>query len=143
MNPITITAQALRQAANIQEQIQVLQAELAQILGGQVATSAGELPPARAEKKRTISAAGRAAMSAAARARWAGTKGNAPKRKLSETGIANIRAGVAKRTAARKASQPAAKPAPRRKVSDAGRARLSALTKARWAKAKKEGKARL
>jgi len=143
MNPITITAQQLRQAANIQEQIQSLQKELTQILGGQVETKAGELPPERQAKKRKISAAGRAAMAAAARARWASAKGTAPKRRLSAAGIANIRAGVAKRMAALKGTKPAVNPVRKRKVSAAGRARLSALAKARWAKAKKAGKARL
>jgi hypothetical protein len=61
------------------------------------------------------------------------------KRKLSAEGLANIRAGVRKRMAAR------AKTArqPKRKFSAAGRARLSALAKARWAKTKREGRSRL
>ena len=78
-------------------------------------------------------------MAAAARARWAKIKGTASKRKLSAQGIANIRAGVAKRMAARgKAAQK-----PKRKLTAAGRAALSAAAKARWAKAKKAGKTKL
>ena len=55
------------------------------------------------------------------------------KRRLSAQGLANIRAGVRKRLAAK------AKTArhPKRKFSAAGRARLAALAKARWAKAKR------
>jgi hypothetical protein len=61
------------------------------------------------------------------------------KRRLSAQGLANIRAGVRKRLAAK------AKTArhPKRKFSAAGRARLAALAKARWAKAKKAGRSRL
>ena len=61
------------------------------------------------------------------------------KRKLSARGLANIRAGVRRRMAAKaKAAQP-----PKRKFSAAGRARLAALARARWAKAKKAGRSRL
>jgi len=134
---INLTPKALRKAANLQEKIQTLQKELNQILGAVV-----ESVPSKAPKKRKMSAAGRAAIAAAAKARWAKIKGTAPKRKLSAQAIANIRAGVAKRVAAQ-GKAPAAKPAPKRKMSAAGRARLSALAKARWAKAKKAGKTKL
>ena len=63
-----------------------------------------------------MSAAGRAAIAAAARARWA-------KIRAEKTGKA-VKKG-------------------RRKMSAAAKARLSALAKARWAKAKKAGKSRL
>ncbi len=59
------------------------------------------------------------------------------RRKLSAQGLANIRAGVRKRMAAKAAPQR------KRKFSAAGRARLAALAKARWAAAKKAGKSRL
>ena len=137
MNPITITAQQLRQAADIQEKIQSLQKELNQILGATVESAPSESP-----KKRKMSAAGRRAIAAAAKARWAKIKGTAPKRKLSAQGIANIRAGVARRMAARgKAS--AAKPVRKRNLTAAGRAALSAAAKARWANAKRAGKTKL
>jgi hypothetical protein len=61
------------------------------------------------------------------------------KRRLSAQGLANIRAGVRKRIAAK--TKPARQP--KRKFSAAGRARLAALAKARWAKAKRAGKSRL
>jgi hypothetical protein len=143
MNLITLTAKQLRQAADIQEKIQSLQQELNQILGATAKTTDGELPDGRRKKKRKMSAAGRAAIAAAARARWAKIKGTAPKRRLSAAGLANIRAGVAKRMAAQKGAKPAAKSARKRNVSPAARARLSAMAKARWKKAKAAGKSRL
>jgi hypothetical protein len=87
-------------------------------------------------------------MRAAQIARWAKIKGTAPetpvepakkaKRKFSAQALANIRAGVAKRWAA-KGKALAAKPAAKSKrpFSAAHRAALAAAQKARWAKAKK------
>ena len=143
MNLITLTAKQLRQAADIQEKIQSLQNELSQILGATAKTTEDESTDGRRKQKRTMSAAGRAAIAAAARARWAKLKGIAPKRKLSAAGIANIRAGVAKRMAALRGAKPAVKPAQQRNVSSAARARLSALAKARWKRAKAAGKSKL
>ena len=140
---INITPQQLRKAADIQENIQSLQEELGQLLGGEVPT-----PTQTTEepKKRKVSAAGRARMRAAQIARWAKIKGTAPsvepakkpKRKMSAQGLANIRAGVAKRMAAQ------GKVVQRSKIkrSAAWRAAVSAAAKARWAKAKKAGKSR-
>ncbi len=111
MNSITNLSPAeLRNAANIQEKIQSLQKKLAQILGATAEPAASDAP-----KKRKMSAAGRKAIAAAAKARWA--KINASKAK------------------------PAKKA--RRKLTAAAKARLSALAKARWAKAKKAGRTRL
>ena len=143
MNLITLTAKQLRQAADIQERIQSLQDELSQILGATAQTTEDESTDGRRKKKRKMSPAGRAAIAAAARARWAKLKGIAPKRKLSAAGIANIRAGVAKRMAALRGAKPAVKPAQQRNVSSAARARLSALAKARWKRAKAAGKSKL
>ena len=142
---INITPQQLRKAADIQEKIQSLQEELGQLLGGEISISAQTTEALK--KKRKMSAAGRAAIRAAQKARWAKIKGTAPsaklalkpKRKMSAQGLANIRAGVAKRMAAQ--GKPVQKP--KRKFSAAGRAALSAAAKARWAKAKKAGKSRL
>jgi hypothetical protein len=142
---INATPQQLRKAADLQEKIQSLQEELGQLLGGNVSTPAE--PTEAPRKKWKMSAAGRARIAAAARARWARIKGTGPspeavkkaKRKISAQGLANIRAGVAKRMAA----QGKAVQKPKRKLSAAGRAALSAAAKARWAKAKKAGKSRL
>jgi hypothetical protein len=143
MNSITsLSSQQLRQAADIQERIQSLESELADILGGEIPIPFSKEPR---KKKRRMSAAGRAAVAAAARARWARIKGTSPavkpsKRKMSARGLANIRAGVAKRMAAQgKAS--AVKP--KRKMSAAGREALSLAAKARWRIARRLGKATL
>jgi hypothetical protein len=140
---INITPTQLRKAADLQERIQALQEELGQLLGG---FSPAETAAIEAPKKRKVSAAGRARMRAAQIARWAKIKGTAAatpapkkKRKLSPQGLANIRAGVAKRMAAQ--GRPVQ--TPKRKFSAAGRAALSAAAKARWAKAKAAGKTRL
>jgi hypothetical protein len=144
---INLTPAQLRKAADIQEKIQSLQEELGQILGGEVSTLAQTI---ETPKKRKVSAAGKARMRAAQIARWAKIKGTAPeaepapepKRKMSAQGLANIRAGVAKRMAA-KGKALAAKPVKkaRKKISAAGLANIRAAQKARWAKAKAAGKA--
>lgn len=143
---INATPAQLRKAADIQEKIQALQEELNSILGGEVSTA----EPTEAPKKRKkFSAAARAKMRAAQKARWAAIKGTAPttepapkkKSKMSAQGLANIRAGVAKRMAAQGKTS-AAKPA-KKKFSAAAKAALSAAAKARWAKVKAAGKSRL
>jgi len=142
---INATPQQLRRAADIQEKIQALQQELNQILGGEISTA----EPTEAPRKYKFSAAARAKMRAAQKARWAAIKGTAPttepapkkKSKMSAQGLANIRAGVAKRMAAQ-GKAAAAKPA-KKKFSAAAKAALSAAAKARWAKAKKAGKTTL
>ena len=142
---INATPSQLRKAADIQERIQSLQIELGEILDGVTPTPAEQ--PTEEPKKRKFSAAARAKMRAAQKARWAKIKGTAPsikpatkpKRKMSAQGLANIRAGVAKRMAA----QGNAVQKPKRKFSAAGRAALSAAAKARWAKVKKAGKSKL
>jgi hypothetical protein len=131
---INATPQQLRKAADIQEKIEWLQEELGQLLGGPAETSTTEAP----KKIWKMSAAGRARIAAAARARWAKIKGSAPKRKMSAQGLANIRAGVAKRMAA----QGKAVQKPKIKRSAAWRAAVSAAAKARWAKAKKAGRSK-
>ena len=109
---INITPQKLRRAANVQERIVSLQKQLSQILG------APSQPVARAARKKgTMSAAGRARIGAAAKARWA------------------------KIRAAKRQAKPVQKP--RRKLSAAGRARLVALARARWKAAKAQGKTAL
>ena len=145
INMINATPTQLRKAADIQEKIQSLQKELGQLLGSPAETAAIEVL-----KKRKVSAAAKAKMRKAQKARWAKIKGTAPatsakpgkkakKRTFSAQAIANIRAGVAKRMAAKgKAVQK-----PKRKLTAAGRAALSAAAKARWAKVKKAGKSRL
>jgi hypothetical protein len=109
MNSIAnLSAKQLRRAANIKDKIQSLENKLNQILGSPEKTVAAVAPI----KKRKMSAAGRAKIAAAQKARWAKAKGQKAKQ-----------------------SEPK-----RRKMSAAGRARISAAAKARWAKAKAAGK---
>jgi len=112
INMINLTPQQLRKAANLQEKIQELQKKLNQILGTTV-ESAPEAPMKKGRRK--MSAAGKAAIRAAQKARWAKIKS--------------------------KTARPIKKA--RKKMSAAAKARLSALAKARWAKAKKAGKTKL
>ena len=106
----SLSSEQLRRAADLKEEIEALNTELTSILGAPAST------PAKARKKRGMSAAGRAAVAAAQKARWAKINGAKPAPKA---------------------------PAKKRTMSAAGRARISAAAKARWAKAKAAGKKRL
>jgi hypothetical protein len=111
---INLSAQQLRQAADLKEEITALERELSQLLGSTVHTAVVKAP----KKKFTMSAAAKAKISAAAKLRWAKVKGAKP------------------------ATKPKAGPVPKKKggMSAAGRAKISAAAKARWAKAKAAGK---
>ena len=111
----TLTLAQLQRAVAIKEQIQSLEQELAGLLG----TPATAAPGPR-RKRRTMSAAGRARIAAAAKARWAALRAK--------------KAGTA-------APQPV-RPAKKR-FSAAARAKMAAAAKARWAKVKAAGKMRL
>jgi len=105
----------LKKAITISEQIQKLEAELAALFGANVNVSA----PAKiatkvakpGRKKRGLSAAGRARIAAAQKARWAKLRGGVPKA--------------------------AGKPKAKRVLSPEARARIVAAVKRRWAKARK------
>jgi hypothetical protein len=102
-----LTIGQLKRAIIIRERLESLQGELSEILGG-------ETPIPHAVKgTRKMSAAGRARIAAAQRARWAKAKGNG----------ASVK--------------------PKRKMSAAARAAISAAAKARWKQAKAAGKTRL
>ena len=73
MNLNNLTAAQLRKAASIQERIQSLQKRLAYILGTKPDKAPTAEKPTR-RKKRKMSAAGRAAIRAAQKARWAKIK---------------------------------------------------------------------
>ena len=107
---VGITANQLRRAADLKDQIDLLQRKVDAMLGTSTLAGDGAIPP----KRRRMSRAGRAAIAAAARARWAKLRGTA---------------SAAVPTKKRK-----------RKMSAAGKARLSALAKARWKKARAVGK---
>ncbi len=108
-----LSIQQLRQAANLKEKIAGLEKQLSQLLGAAPKAVAATTP----KKKGGMSAAGKARIVAAQKARWA-------KIKAAKTKIA---APVIK----------AAKPAKKKFVmSAAAKAKISAAAKARWAKVK-------
>jgi hypothetical protein len=110
----------LRKAADLKERIDGLMSELGRILDG-LSQSAPSQPAARGGQ-RHMSAAGRARIAAAARARWA-------KIRATKSGGA--------------ASAAPSKSSGRRTMSAAARARIAAAARARWAKAKAAGKSKL
>jgi hypothetical protein len=113
MNLINLSPTQLRKAANLKEQIEGLHKQLSIILGG---SGSGMPSPFKAakpapKKKGGMSAAGRASIVAAQKARWA-----------------KIKAAKIK---------PASAPKPAKKkftMSAAAKAKISAAAKARWAK---------
>jgi hypothetical protein len=114
----TITPQALRRAADLKEQIDALQQQLNGLMGAEVSPTAPKAPTPPKHRR-----AGR---------------------KISPQAIARIRAGVAKQVG-KKAMATKVQPAPKKRgtIGAAGRAKLSALAKARWSKAKAAGKSSL
>ena len=121
-----LSLEQLKHAVALKEQIELLERELARVLGGAPTSAASAARAVAPSKRGEISAAGRARIAAAQRARWAKQK----------------KAAGPKATAK---ARPAQKPSTASKsakgvISAAGRARLSALAKARWAKARKAGK---
>lgn len=105
-----LSAGQLRHAADLQDRIESLKSELAGLLD--IAEAADGAP----RKRRKMSAAARARIAAAQRARWAKQRGEKPAKAATK---------------------------PKRKMSAAGRARIAAAARARWAKAKAAGKNRL
>jgi hypothetical protein len=123
-----LSTEQLKRAIEIKEQIEALQAQLDSIEsgGGSGAKRGPGRPPkgtgrgpGRPKGSRKMSAAGRRAIAAAAKARWAKYRGE---------------------SAAAAAEKPAKK---RRKMSAAARKKMAAFAKARWAKAKAAGKTTL
>jgi hypothetical protein len=103
---MTISLDTLKEAISIKEQIARLEGKLNQLLGGKTA-AVSKAPAKKAARK--MSAAARAKVSAAVKARWAKIKGAS----------ANT---VAKAPAKKKGG-----------LTPEGRAKLSAAMKARWA----------
>ena len=127
--PTTIPSiESLQRAVLLTEQIEQLQAELNRIFGGsggKVSTAPAAATPQAAKpgrKKGKMSAAGRASIVAAQKARWAKIKAaKAPSPALIGK-IAKIEAAA-----------PKAKKKVKRKISPEARARMVAGAKARWA----------
>jgi len=109
-----LTPQQLRKAADIKERIDSMQSELARLLGGSSSQPSAYSRPASG--KRTMSAAVRARISAAAKKRWANIKSSRPAATQSSSS---------------------------RKMSAAAKARLSAIARARWKRARAEGRTAL
>ncbi|HUA68326.1 MAG TPA: hypothetical protein VMA13_07235 [Candidatus Saccharimonadales bacterium] len=107
-----LSVQQLRQAANLKEQIDALEKELNRLLNLTTKPVAAKAP----KKKGGMSAAGRARIAAAQKARWARFKAAKPAAKT-------------------------AKPAKKKfKMSAVAKAKISVAAKARWAKIKAEKK---
>ncbi len=123
MNISELSASQLRQAAAIKEQMDKLQKELNGILGSASPVSAASAAP----KKRTMSAAARALISAAQKARWAAK------------GAKTAKVVVAPKPASKAAAATAPAPKKKWKLSAAGLARIKAANKAYWT-AKKAAK---
>ena len=105
MKLLSLASNQLRKAADIIDEIEKLKDELSATLGSSgVATEAQKI-------KRKMSRAGRLAIAAAQRARWAKITGKSSKAKTT-----------------------------RRKMTAAWRAKIAKAAKARWAKAKAAGK---
>lgn len=114
-----LTVAQLQRAAQIKQQMEVLEAELTSILGGTLATPGRRGRPPGSGRKGGISAAGRAKIAAAQRLRWA-------KFKASQKPGEKTKPGRAQRK--------------RRKMSPEGRARIAAAQKARWARVRQKKK---
>jgi hypothetical protein len=108
-----LTVKQLRKVVAVKERIEKLEAKLAAIYGSDAPAAA----PVGRRRRRKMSAAAKARIGAAQRARWAKVKG----RKVSS------KESVKKK----------------RKVSAATKARLAAVAKARWARVKAAGKSAL
>lgn len=109
MNLLSLASHQLRHAADLVDKIEKLKTELSDVLH----SGAGSV--AKSRKPRKLSDAGRLAIAAAQKARWAKLK---VKSKL----------------------KPIVRKAAKRTMSTAAKAKIAAAAKARWAKAKAAGK---
>jgi hypothetical protein len=114
-----LSIQQLRQAANLKEKIDTLEKQLAQLLGSTAKSAAAPAP----KKKGGMSAAGKARIAAAQKARWA--KINAAKSAPAAKPVVPVVAKSAKKKFV---------------MSAAAKAKISAAAKARWAKIHAEKK---
>ncbi len=138
-----ISVKELQEAISIRQQIDSLQRRLSSLLRG-----APQRPTVLTAPGRYFSPATRAKLAAAARARWArtrGTGGAAPaKRKgqLTPAGRRKLSQLMKARWAARRKAGGTQKASRRKKgaLTPAGRRRLSELMKARWAARRRGGK---
>ena len=108
MDLLSFASHQLRRAADIVDEVEKLKKEMAAALG----SSPGVTKPLKG--KRRMSAAGRLAIAAGQKARWA---------KMKAKSVLKPAKGLAKRT-----------------MSAAAKAKIAAAAKARWAKAKAAGR---
>ena len=151
-----ISVKELQEAISIRQQIDNLQRRLSSLLRGAPTPAAGIAirRSGPATGRRYFSPATRAKLAAAARARWARTRGTGavaaaptrsapPRRKgqLTPAGRRKLSQLMKARWAARRKAGGKQKPASRKKgvLTAAGRRRLSELMKARWAARRKAG----
>ena len=143
-----ISVKDLQEAISIRQQIDNLQRRLSSLLRG-----APQKPATPATPGRYFSATTRAKLSAAARARWARTRGGggtaapsgkkgqltpAGRRKLSQ--LMKARWAARRKAGGAKKGTQKASTRKRGALTAAGRKRLSELMKARWAARRKGGK---
>src|SRR5215510_14536328 len=141
-----ISVKDLQEAISIRQQIDNLQRRLSSLLQG-ARRGAPQRPTAPTAAGRYFSPATRAKLAAAARARWArtrGTGGAAPaarKGQLTPEGRRKLSQLMKARWAARRKAGGKEKSSGRKKgaLTPAGRRRLSELMKARWAARRKGG----
>jgi hypothetical protein len=119
---LNLSVTQLRQAADLKEKIVALENELSQLLGSSAKAVAAPVAAKAPKKKGGMSAAGKAKVAAAQKARWA--KINAAKSAVKPAATPAKVAVVAK-TAKKKFV-----------MSAAAKAKISAAAKARWAKVK-------
>jgi hypothetical protein len=115
MDILNLTPAQLKHAANVKEQIAALEDELQSIVRGGAGRARNGAPTASRMRRNRMSAAGRARIIAAQRARWAKYK----------------------KSHSRGRSASAVK---RRTLSAAAKAKIAAAARARWARAKAAGR---
>ena len=128
MNMINLTSGQLRKAADLKDQIASLQTQLATLLGGSKSPAPVATVKPAVVKKGGMSAAGKARIIAAQKARWA-------KIKAAKAKAVVVAKPVAKSVPATKAVKPAtAKKG--RVISAEARAKMAAAAKLMWVKIK-------
>jgi len=115
VNLHTLPTAILKEAYEIRQQIEKLEARISELLGGKVTPAKSDKKPATGRRKHRLSPEGRARIAAAARARWA--------RERAASGAAAKAYSVKPRRT-------------KRTLSPEARARIAAAAKARWAKRK-------
>jgi len=143
MNITNLTTTQLNQIIAIKQQIEALQSQIESIAAGGGGSSAARKPGGR--RKMSRSEAARIAVTARwAKARAAKTEAAPKKRHLSAAHKRKLIKALAKARKIRLANLKAAKPAKKDgRSSPATRAKLAAAAKARWARARLEGKTTL